>query len=278
MDAISFGLAPAMIMYFAVLNREGWDWLFVFIYVAVRGDPARALQRRAGGPREAHFHGLPSPAAGMTLATYYWFSQTPLYNETILGDLPVAFLAALPDAGARVPDDQQRAVSRCSDDRLQEDLRQILGSLVVVGTHLRRHLSSEAVLFSGARQPTCSMASAKTVFFGLIGRLPRGDIPVISDDDEEFEVGRTDPAEILVPTSRPVPQQAASAGGNADARIRARTSNRPRDFPPQPAAPGRGPVKHAIASPVHIMPRRGSSTRRAKQSRRPALARIRGRA
>src|SRR3712207_549910 len=28
-DAISFGLAPAMIMYFAVLNRQGWDWLFV---------------------------------------------------------------------------------------------------------------------------------------------------------------------------------------------------------------------------------------------------------
>src|ERR671928_1623762 len=33
-DAISFGLAPAMIMYFAVLNREGWDWMFVFIYAA----------------------------------------------------------------------------------------------------------------------------------------------------------------------------------------------------------------------------------------------------
>src|SRR5438045_9152787 len=27
-DAITFGLAPAMIMYFAVLNRNGWDWMF----------------------------------------------------------------------------------------------------------------------------------------------------------------------------------------------------------------------------------------------------------
>src|SRR5436309_10419610 len=33
-DIISFGLAPAMIMYFAVMNREGWDWLVVFLYVA----------------------------------------------------------------------------------------------------------------------------------------------------------------------------------------------------------------------------------------------------
>ncbi|HEX9248189.1 MAG TPA: CDP-alcohol phosphatidyltransferase family protein, partial [Gemmatimonadaceae bacterium] len=27
-DAITFGLAPAIIMYFAVLNRSGWDWIF----------------------------------------------------------------------------------------------------------------------------------------------------------------------------------------------------------------------------------------------------------
>src|SRR5205809_4075142 len=38
-DAITFGLAPAMIMYFAVLNRNGWDWIFAFIFTAC-GDPA----------------------------------------------------------------------------------------------------------------------------------------------------------------------------------------------------------------------------------------------
>jgi CDP-diacylglycerol--serine O-phosphatidyltransferase len=32
--------------------------------------------------------GLPSPAAGGTLATYYWFSQTPLYQQTGMVDLP----------------------------------------------------------------------------------------------------------------------------------------------------------------------------------------------
>jgi hypothetical protein len=49
----------------------------------LRRDAARALQHRAAGEakKAAYFKGLPSPAAGGTLATYYWFSQTPLYNE-----------------------------------------------------------------------------------------------------------------------------------------------------------------------------------------------------
>jgi CDP-diacylglycerol---serine O-phosphatidyltransferase len=42
---------------------------------------------QAGGNKD-YFKGLPSPAAGGTLATYYWFSQTPLYSETIIGNWP----------------------------------------------------------------------------------------------------------------------------------------------------------------------------------------------
>src|SRR5256885_17041648 len=33
-DAISFGFAPAMIMFFAVLNAENWEWLFVFLFTS----------------------------------------------------------------------------------------------------------------------------------------------------------------------------------------------------------------------------------------------------
>ncbi len=87
-DAISFGLAPAMIMYFAVLHKNGWDWLFVFGFTAcavVR--LARFNVEQAGRPK-TYFHGLPSPAAGGVLATYYWFSQTTLYTETLIAALP----------------------------------------------------------------------------------------------------------------------------------------------------------------------------------------------
>jgi CDP-diacylglycerol--serine O-phosphatidyltransferase len=87
-DAISFGLAPAMIMYFAVLHKEGWDWLFVFGFCAAAVIRLARFNVEQGGRAKTHFRGLPSPAAGGTLATYYWFSQTPLYNETLIGDWP----------------------------------------------------------------------------------------------------------------------------------------------------------------------------------------------
>jgi CDP-diacylglycerol--serine O-phosphatidyltransferase len=87
-DAISFGLAPAMIMYFAVLHKEGWDWLFVFGFTACAVIRLARFNIEQAGRAKTHFRGLPSPAAGGVLATYYWFSQTPLYNETMIGDLP----------------------------------------------------------------------------------------------------------------------------------------------------------------------------------------------
>ena len=87
-DAVSFGLAPAMIMYFAVLHRDGWDWGFVFLFTACAVMRLARFNVEQAGRAKAYFNGLPSPAAGGVLATYYWFSQTPLYNETMIGELP----------------------------------------------------------------------------------------------------------------------------------------------------------------------------------------------
>src|SRR3954471_24037536 len=84
-DAITFGLAPALIMYFAVLNHGGWGWFWSFLFTA------RAVVRLArfnveqAGTAKTYFHGLPSPAAGITLATYYWFSQSGLYETAMAG-------------------------------------------------------------------------------------------------------------------------------------------------------------------------------------------------
>ena len=83
-DAISFGFAPAMIMYFAVFNTENWEWLFVFLFTACAVLRLARFNVEQAGRAKTYFHGLPSPAAGLTLATYYWFSQTPLYNQTII--------------------------------------------------------------------------------------------------------------------------------------------------------------------------------------------------
>ncbi len=87
-DAVSFGLAPALIVYFSVLPREGWARFPVFFFTACAVMRlARFNVTQAGGSKR-FFVGLPSPAAGGTLATYYWFTQTPLYKQTRIVDLP----------------------------------------------------------------------------------------------------------------------------------------------------------------------------------------------
>ena len=80
-DAISFGLAPAMIVHFSTLasGQPGWNVaVFVFAACAVMR-LARFNITQAGGSK-TYFQGLPSPAAGGTIATYWWFSQTSFYQ------------------------------------------------------------------------------------------------------------------------------------------------------------------------------------------------------
>jgi CDP-diacylglycerol--serine O-phosphatidyltransferase len=87
-DAISFGLAPALMMHFAELNHTGWDWIFVWLFSACAVMRLARFNVEQAGKKKIFFQGLPSPAAGGTLATYYWFSQTSLYQQTVIGDLP----------------------------------------------------------------------------------------------------------------------------------------------------------------------------------------------
>jgi len=86
-DAITFGLAPGMIMYFAVLNRSGWDWIWVFLFSACAVLRLARFNIEQAGTAKTYFQGLPSPAAGITLASYYWFSQSSLYTYGAIADL-----------------------------------------------------------------------------------------------------------------------------------------------------------------------------------------------
>jgi CDP-diacylglycerol---serine O-phosphatidyltransferase len=84
-DVISFGVAPALLIYFldfAVAGR--FAWILCYIYVtAVALRLARYNVISAGKPPGAWFTGLPSPSAGMTLAVYYPFSQTDWYQVSL---------------------------------------------------------------------------------------------------------------------------------------------------------------------------------------------------
>jgi len=86
-DIVSFGVAPGVLMYFLVLSDMGpFAWMFAFGFVMC---VALRLARYNTQHDEGHrtFTGLPSPAAGMTLATYYPFTQTPFF-QTQLAHLP----------------------------------------------------------------------------------------------------------------------------------------------------------------------------------------------
>ena len=223
-DAISFGLAPAMIMYFAVLNQQGWDWLLCFMFTMCAVIRLARFNVENTGRKKSHFTGLPSPAAGGTLATYYWFSQTDLYTQTMIADLPwhqmlrfimlgLSFLmisnvqyAALPTIGYK-------------------SLREILGSLLVLATVVGVIFLPKQFFFPAAMAYVLYGVVA-TVFIGLLDRIPTKE-----HDDEDGEEHEDDDGE------RVVPNVTTDADADALATRRRRRRRRARGDRPGPTPP-----------------------------------------
>jgi CDP-diacylglycerol--serine O-phosphatidyltransferase len=84
-DEITFGVAPALLIYFLDFASAGrFSWILCYIYVtAVALRLARFNVLSAGKPSTGWFTGMPSPSAGMTLAVYYPFSQTEWYRASL---------------------------------------------------------------------------------------------------------------------------------------------------------------------------------------------------
>jgi len=79
-DIVSFGVAPAFLMYQVEFASGGpAAWIFCYFYVMAAAIRLARFNVTQAGRAKTHFIGLPSPAAGMTLATYYPFTQTELY-------------------------------------------------------------------------------------------------------------------------------------------------------------------------------------------------------
>ena len=235
-DAISFGLAPALIMYFAVLNRNGWDWIFAFLFVACAVIRLARFNVEQAGRAKKYFHGLPSPAAGMTLATYFWFSQTSLYTQTGIGDLNwpwglrglMLVLAFLMISNVSYP-----AVPSVGFKKVSE----ILGTVVVFAT-LVGVLFLRTEFYFPALVLYVLYGLAKTVIFGLMDKHPLGDAPVISDDDEQLLL--TSPG--IVPA------------GSEAARQRPNRRRRRRRPPGHGEPPRGGPTNVPPAGPVGGQP------------------------
>jgi CDP-diacylglycerol--serine O-phosphatidyltransferase len=79
-DAISFGVAPGFIAYRLFFADSAWGWLLSFVYITAVVVRLARFNIEQGGEAKTHFHGLPSPTAGMLLATFHPFSQTALFQ------------------------------------------------------------------------------------------------------------------------------------------------------------------------------------------------------
>jgi CDP-diacylglycerol--serine O-phosphatidyltransferase len=86
-DLTSFGVAPALLMYLQEFSSGGqFAWLICYLYLVAAALRLARFNVLAGhGNKPAGwFTGLPSPAAGMTLAVYYAFSKTDWYTTSMM--------------------------------------------------------------------------------------------------------------------------------------------------------------------------------------------------
>lgn len=187
-DAISFGLAPALLMFFAVFNRNEhpWDWIFCFVFTMCAVIRLARFNVEQAGRAKTHFHGLPSPMAGMTLATYYWFREQPIY-QTLLVDLPwpvmlrfimlgLSFLMISNVRYAAVPVIGYRSV------------REILGTIVVVGT-LVGVIFLPKPFFFPALMAYVLYGLLRTVLEGFLARRREDDDDMLDDEAVAIEGG-----------------------------------------------------------------------------------------
>lgn len=217
-DLVSFGVAPAMIMYFAVLNREGWDWVFSFAFIACAALRLARFNVEQAGRAKRYFHGLPSPAAGLTLATYYWFSQTSLYNDTNIANLQwhVMLRFVMAGLGALMVSDASYPAVPTVGFR---SLREILGTVVVLGTIIGVFFVPKQFFF-----PACLAyvlyGLGRSVLLGLLGRPPLGgqDDDLDNDEDEDDAVAG--------PLDRPASVTLAYAPSDANSAVRRRRRRR----------------------------------------------------
>jgi len=265
-DAISFGFAPAVIMYLELPSHGTWEWLLVFIFTSCAVMRLARFNVEQAGRKKTQFHGLPSPAAGLTLATYYWFSQTSLYNQTVilftdsktLSDLPwhtilrglMAVLAALMISD--VPYPAMPSIGFRS-------VRQLLGSAVVGGSIVLLVVRKEEFIFP-ALLGYVLFGVVKWMVIGFLGRSSTPDEIFWEEESNGVEVGDERHASFTRPIgvgSEPLgtgsqrPERRPDDGAPSSRRRKRRRGNRSN----RPPAPNPGGAPPPSTSPSSETPK-----------------------
>jgi len=96
-DMVSFGLAPALVMYEWALSGIGkLGWLAAFTFTAAAALRLARFNTQAGSVDKEYFQGLPSPAAAALLAGSIWVGDDYGWHQGAL--IPVAFVITVASA------------------------------------------------------------------------------------------------------------------------------------------------------------------------------------
>lgn len=189
-DAVSFGVAPAMVMYQLYLGEGPWNWLLSYLFVTAVVVRLARFNVEQGGGAKRWFHGLPSPVAGIILATSYPFTQTAFF-EANLSTLPwgqlmgivMVLLSAL--MLSHVPYARLPLVGlRTRETRIASAV--FVGALVIASIAPRYFVFPALCLYA-------LWGLLKSVVIGFLDRLPERDPlfhPGEDDEDDEDDEAR----------------------------------------------------------------------------------------
>lgn len=198
-DAVSFGVAPAFIQYRLFFADNQWSWLLSFVYVTAVVVRLARFNVEQGGEAKRIFHGLPSPAAGMTIAAFHPFSQTAWFQANLghlrwqqimgVGMVLLAVLMVSHVPYSRVPKIGLRTARGLATTAL------VLGGLFATLAFPRYFFFAAGLLY-------VTWGLMRSVILGLLDRLPGGDpLLDLEDEEEDDEVRSFDYAD-LGPGSR----------------------------------------------------------------------------
>lgn len=182
-DAISFGVAPGLIMFHLFFADTEWSWILSFVYITAVVVRLARFNIEQGGEAKRYFHGLPSPSAGMTLASFYPFSQTPLF-ETHLGDLPWGEIMAIGMVLLGVL--MVSHVPYAKVGRIGVRTPRGIANTVLALAALFLALYVPEYYFFTVLVLYITWGLVKSVLLGFLDRLPSGD-PLLDEDEEEVE-------------------------------------------------------------------------------------------
>ena len=182
-DAVSFGVAPALIMYQLYFIEGTWSWVVCFFFIAAVVVRLARFNVEQAGHAKSHFVGLPSPTAGMILATFYPFTQTTFFQNN-LAHLPWPRLMGIMMvvlAIVMVSQIPYQVVPRIGFKTVRG-----LANTAFMLACLTAAILEPSYFFFPFLATYTLLGLIRSVGAGLLDRLPERD-PLLDEDDEEAD-------------------------------------------------------------------------------------------